>query len=181
MLNACVRWPDGILIEAMTRISGWLGVAAIAGMLGSCQAPLPVTAPPDVTVLGRAKVAKKPKVAVDSAADLRSVTLPDLFDLMQKPNPPLLCDARMGMLYSIGHIPGAISLPAGNLQKTFADQRATLEAARDAGRRLVFYCVDPNCPDARKAAAWVARQGFSGIWVYEGGMHEWKEAGMPVE
>jgi len=165
----------------MTRISGWLGVAAIAGMLGSCQAPLPVTPPAEVTVLGRAKVAKKPKVAVDSAADLRSVTLPDLFDLMQKPNPPLLCDARMGLLYQLGHIPGAISLPAGNREKAFANQRATLEAARAAGRRLVFYCVDPQCPDARKTAVWVASQGFSGVWVYEGGMQEWKDAGMKVE
>jgi rhodanese-related sulfurtransferase len=113
--------------------------------------------------------------------ELQSVALPDLFDLLRQPNPPLVCDARMGMLYRLGHIPGAISLPAGNWEEAFAAHRAELEAARAAGRRLVFYCVDPECPDARKTATWAARQGFSGVLVYEGGMQEWKEAGMPVE
>jgi len=161
----------------MRGICGLLGLLVLGSLLGACQAPLPPPPRPDAAVVGSVKVARKPV----APAELQSVTLPDLFDLMQKPNPPLLCDARMGMLYRLGHIPGAISLPAANWEKSFARERAKLEEARAAGRRLVFYCVDPDCPDARKTATRVARQGFSGVLVYEGGMHEWKEAGMPVE
>jgi rhodanese-related sulfurtransferase len=51
--------------------------------------------------------------------------------------------------------------------------------ARDAA--IVVYCANAACPQSRMAADKLLRLGFANVRAYEGGIAEWKEAGLPVE
>jgi rhodanese-related sulfurtransferase len=55
-----------------------------------------------------------------------------------------------------------------------------MDAARAAGKEIVLYCTNTECPDARVVAGWLAERGYSTL-VYRGGWEEWKQAGLPVE
>jgi rhodanese-related sulfurtransferase len=162
-----------------------LGCAMLAG----CQTGRPAGQLVPVKVVGVPGTSESPEQGfkhstrnpLEVSAELGSIDISSLFAQLNGPKPPLLIDARMGLLYRLGHLPGALSLPTGSVEKNFPQHRAAIEAAQADGRKIVFYCVDERCPDARKAATFVANQGITGVLVYEGGIHEWKEAGMPVE
>lgn len=115
------------------------------------------------------------------APEVLSISLEDLGVLQASNKPPLLVDARMTVLYHLSHLPGAINLPAGRREAVFPQVREQIRAAQAAGRRVVFYCVDARCPDATRTALYVASQGGAGLLVYEGGIDEWKLAGLPLE
>lgn len=46
---------------------------------------------------------------------------------------------------------------------------------------VVLYCSNYQCTASGSGAALLHRKGFSSVYVYEGGMAEWKQKGLPVE
>lgn len=46
---------------------------------------------------------------------------------------------------------------------------------------VIIYCKDKRCVASKKTAAVLKLLKFSNIKVYEGGIDEWVEAGLPVE
>lgn len=45
---------------------------------------------------------------------------------------------------------------------------------------IVVYCGSPQCPQSRKAAEHLVAKGFTKVFAYEGGIADWKEAGLPL-
>ncbi len=54
------------------------------------------------------------------------------------------------------------------------------EGELDEAREVITYCAGPACRAARDAAIMLAADGFRAK-AYEGGIEEWKAAGLPTE
>ena len=46
---------------------------------------------------------------------------------------------------------------------------------------IVVYCGGPKCPQSRMAAEKLVKLGYENVRAYEGGLEEWKSAGLAVE
>jgi ArsR family transcriptional regulator len=82
-----------------------------------------------------------------------------------------LIDARPQEEFAAGHLPGAISLPLGELK------RRLRELPRD--QDIVAYCRGQYCVLSYEAVAELRKQGFKAFRL-EDGYPEWKAAGLPV-
>lgn len=110
---------------------------------------------------------------------ITSISLTDLFALQQS-DKVLLFDARPYFFYSLGRIPGAISLPKQNCDREIEKREAEIKAALAAGKTIVVYCTSATCPDARTVAIHLASYGYSSSTMPEG-WDAWKASGLPTE
>jgi rhodanese-related sulfurtransferase len=92
----------------------------------------------------------------------------------------LVVDVREPNEFDQGHLPGAINVPRGMLELR-ADSESPvahprLSANRDA--RLIVYCL--KAPGARcvLAAETLGRMGYSNVVAMQGGLEEWRAAGL---
>jgi ArsR family transcriptional regulator len=81
-------------------------------------------------------------------------------------------DVRPEAEYALGHVPGAVNIPAGELERRLA------ELPRD--RDIVAYCRGPYCVMSFEAVAALRAKGFT-VRRLEDGFPEWKAAGLAVE
>ncbi len=84
----------------------------------------------------------------------------------------LVMDVRPAEEYAAGHIPGALSVPLGELP-------ARLDALPE-GLEIVAYCRGAYCVLARDAVR-LLRARRRAARHLEDGMLEWRLAGLPVE
>jgi rhodanese-related sulfurtransferase len=85
-------------------------------------------------------------------------------------------DAREVALFADGHLPGAVSLPLAEVDLRLDDfVRQTA-----AGRTLVLYCNGYGCPDSFDLGMQLIAAGYRDVRVFEGGLPEWRDAGLPV-
>ena len=124
--------------------------------------PSPVTEPP----------AAAPQVAVEHFAR-RLALETDCWDVHAalgtgRPDFVLL-DVRGAGAYAQAHVPGALSLPHGEIT-------AERMAAWPANTLFVVYCAGPHCNGADRAALRLARLGRS-VKAMLGGMTGWSDEG----
>jgi ArsR family transcriptional regulator len=81
-------------------------------------------------------------------------------------------DVRPEAEYALGHVPGAINIPAGELERRLADL--------PDGREVIAYCRGPYCVMSFEAVAALRARGFKARRL-EDGFPEWKAAGLAVE
>ena len=74
--------------------------------------------------------------------------------------------------YSLGAIRGSKKIPLAEL-----DQRV---GELDKSKEVVTYCASVECTASSEAAKKLAVRGFK-VKAYEGGIKEWKTAGLPTE
>ena len=46
---------------------------------------------------------------------------------------------------------------------------------------MILYCSGYGCPDSFDLGQILLEEGFRDVRVYEGGMPEWRDQGLPVE
>ncbi len=88
----------------------------------------------------------------------------------------LFVDVRSQGIYDAGHIPGAVSLPLGDLE-------SRLEAILDdvpRQRPIITYCSGRLCQDSHTAAQLLMERGFENVLVFIDGFPGWIENGYPV-
>ena len=81
-------------------------------------------------------------------------------------------DVRPPEEYQSGHLPGAINIPLGELEKHLDELNPEQE--------IVAYCRGPHCILAFDAVARLREKGIKARRL-EGGLPEWRLAGLPVE
>lgn len=81
-------------------------------------------------------------------------------------------DVRPPDEFALGHLPGAVNLPLGELEKRLADL--------PPGREVVAYCRGAYCVLSYEAVALLRARGFTARRL-EDGLPEWRAAGLPVE
>jgi rhodanese-related sulfurtransferase len=88
----------------------------------------------------------------------------------------LVVDVRDELVFKVGHIPGAISVPLAEIERRAGEVR---DRARD--RPVVTYCSCPSEQTALSAAIALWKGGVSNVSVLVGGYPEWVATGGAVE
>ncbi len=92
-------------------------------------------------------------------------------------NQATLVDARDASAFESLHIRGAVSLPVADAERKLPEfkKRYTNTSL------LIVYCSGYGCRDSRLLAEKLQKAGYVEVLVYEGGLPEWQDAGLPVE
>ena len=85
----------------------------------------------------------------------------------------VVIDARSRDAYREAHVPGAVSLPYGEI-----DVAGTAGLSRNDV--MVVYCWGPHCNAAAKAALRLSALGFR-VREMIGGIEGWRHEGLPLE
>jgi 3-mercaptopyruvate sulfurtransferase SseA len=93
----------------------------------------------------------------------------------------VLLDARSASGYSKGYIPGAVSFPIGEFNRTYPEVAKRLTTAEKQGKSIVIYCIGVHCLDSSLLAKELHNKGHREIFVYKGGIEEWQELGYPLK
>lgn len=91
----------------------------------------------------------------------------------------VLVDARDDAHYRAGHIPGAWLFD----HRRAGDDLAAVLPACLAAAKVVVYCADADCDDSESAAILLRDAGVPAerLFVYPGGMTDWRAAALPME
>jgi rhodanese-related sulfurtransferase len=91
----------------------------------------------------------------------------------------LFIDARDQDNYQEGHIPGAYEFFPYQPEKYLAEVLPLCQVAA----QIVVYCAGGECEDSESAALDLQQAGIPGdkLFVYGGGITDWKAAGLAVE
>lgn len=74
--------------------------------------------------------------------------------------------------YEMGFIKRSKKIPLAELDKRLKEL--------DKSKEVITYCASTQCSASTEAAQKLAAKGFK-VRAYEGGIKEWKEAGLPIE
>jgi rhodanese-related sulfurtransferase len=102
--------------------------------------------------------------------ELQPVTREELARRLQDDDLVVL-DVRPATEYAAGHLPGAVSIPVGELRRRLAEL--------PADREIVAYCRGPYCAFAHEAVGLLRDEGFAARRL-EDGLPEWQVAGLAV-
>jgi rhodanese-related sulfurtransferase len=91
----------------------------------------------------------------------------------------LFIDARNEESYRAGHIPGACEFDPYHPEKYAGSVVPLCQAAQ----QVIVYCTGGDCEDSEFAAIGLRDAGVAGdkLFVYGGGITEWKASGLPME
>jgi hydroxyacylglutathione hydrolase len=97
----------------------------------------------------------------------------ELLKRIESKNAPVIVDARTGIEFKRGHVPGAINAPPRKILFGTAD------LPTDKDLEFVVYCEHGQ-------RAWLARKllavrGYRNTTFLEGSLMDWKKAGLPLE
>ncbi|MEZ0223602.1 MAG: rhodanese-like domain-containing protein [Alphaproteobacteria bacterium] len=106
---------------------------------------------------------------------MNTISRNELRDLMEKKERFYLVEALPETFYETGHLPGAISIPAGyvvELASNFIPDKKSL---------VIVYCNGRICQNSRQAIEEFQSIGYSNLRHYEEGKEDWRAAGWPLE
>lgn len=95
-------------------------------------------------------------------------------DLLQRSRDGVVTvlDVRPADEFAMGHLPGAVNIPLGELETRLSEL--------DAGQEIVAYCRGTYCVLSFEAVAALRARGFN-VRRLEEGFPEWKAAGLGIE
>ena len=97
----------------------------------------------------------------------------ELLKRIESKSAPVIIDARTGIEFRRGHVPGAINAPPRKILLK------TARLPKDKDLEIVVYCEHGQ-------RAWIAKKllaarGYRNLSVLEGSLVGWKESGLPLE
>jgi rhodanese-related sulfurtransferase len=120
---------------------------------------------------GVAEVERLAAAYLGARDQLEPVTREELARRLQDGDAPMVLDVRPVAEHAAGHLPGAVSIPVGELRRRLAEL--------PADREIVAYCRGPYCAFAHEAVAVLREEGFTARRL-EDGLPEWEAAGLAV-
>ena len=103
--------------------------------------------------------------------ELEPVTRQELARRLEDGDRLVVLDVRPAAEYAAGHLPGAVSIPVGELRRRLEEL--------PGDREIVAYCRGPYCAFAHEAVAVLREEGFAARGL-EDGLPEWEAAGLAV-
>ncbi len=89
----------------------------------------------------------------------------------------LFVDARDPDFYELGHIPGAMNLPANDFDVVFPKLRERLQEAAS----VIIYCDGASCDMSVELTENLLMEGLNHVAIFTGGIQQWEATGQPVE
>jgi len=102
--------------------------------------------------------------------ELEPISRSELIDRLRSGTATVL-DVRAEDEFRQGHLPGALNIPLGQLERRLAEL--------PADREIVAYCRGPWCILSFEAVAALRQRGYQARRL-EDGFPEWKVAGLPI-
>jgi rhodanese-related sulfurtransferase len=169
---------------SVANTSQHLQILRQAGLVGSRRQGTSVhyqLAAPEVFELWRtlrtlaasrlAEVERLAAAYLGSRDELQPVTREELTRRLQDGDDLVVLDVRPAAEYAAGHLPGAVSIPVGELRRRLAEL--------PADREVVAYCRGPYCAFAHEAVELLRDEGFAARRL-EDGLPEWQAARLAV-
>lgn len=103
---------------------------------------------------------------------LKSVAPADLLRLVQSRRVTVI-DVNARQSWEKAHVPGALHFDPTGWQAS--------DLPADKAAELVFYCSNPMCRKAPRAARRAKAMGYANVRVLSAGIAGWLDAGMPIE
>jgi rhodanese-related sulfurtransferase/DNA-binding MarR family transcriptional regulator len=118
-----------------------------------------------------AEVERLAAAYLGSRDELKPVTREELTRRLRDGDDLVVLDVRPAAEYAAGHLPGAISIPVGELRRRLAELPGE--------REIVAYCRGPYCAFAHEAVGLLREEGYAARRL-EDGLPEWQAAGLAV-
>ena len=112
------------------------------------------------------------KITEDAKSRIKEVTLKDVQPRVLKKEKFLLIDVREESEFAAGHIPGAVHLSKGVMERDIETR------VPDTKTEIVLYCGGGF--RSALAADNLQKMGYTNVWSMDGGFRVWKEAGLPI-
>lgn len=113
------------------------------------------------------------QIVQEARQRIRECTVEDVHRWQQAGESFVLIDVREASEFAAGHIPGAVHLSKGvierDIEKTFPDPNT----------KIVLYCGGGY--RSALAADNLQKMGYHNVISMDGGFRGWREAGLPVE
>jgi rhodanese-related sulfurtransferase len=102
-----------------------------------------------------------------------TISIEALVAWLESSKPPRLIDVLSAEHCATVHLPRAENIPRDQLAV-----RAPEEIGR--GEPVVVYSGDRDCPESPRAAAILEELRYREVFLFEGGIAEWRRRGLPV-
>jgi rhodanese-related sulfurtransferase len=102
------------------------------------------------------------------------VSRDDLHYLMTNGHRPVLVEALGAAYYADAHLPGAVNIPPGHVD------RLAVALLPDRQAPIVVYCTG-TATSSHAVAQRLEQLGYTAVAVYRGGKEDWVEHGLPLE
>ena len=112
------------------------------------------------------------KIVEDAKSRVRELTVDDVKAKLDRGEKFLLVDVREESEWNKGHLPGAIHLGKGVIE------RDVEERVPDTATEVVLYCGGGY--RSALAADNLQKMGYTNVWSMDGGHRGWKEKGYPL-
>lgn len=112
-------------------------------------------------------------ISAEAKSRVLECTIEDLKIRMDQGEPLLLIDVREESEYSAGHIPGAIHLSKGVIERDIET------AVPDPNKEILLYCGGGF--RSALSAENLQRMGYKNVVSVDGGWRSWMEANYPTE
>jgi rhodanese-related sulfurtransferase len=106
---------------------------------------------------------------------IKGLNLKQAYELYSK-QLAIFVDARDQWEYSEFHITGSINIPEFSFEPD--SPNVTSLGKNDI---YVIYCDGDDCDVSKRLAAELMKLGFANVYVFLGGIFEWRDAGYPIE
>ena len=113
------------------------------------------------------------KIVNDAKTRIRECTVDDVKARQARGEKFLLVDVREDHEWAAGHLPGAVHLGKGIIERDVETKYP------DTGTEMVLYCGGGF--RSALAADNLQKMGYTKVISMDGGFRGWKEAGLPIE
>ena len=108
----------------------------------------------------------------EAKAKVGKISKEELTEMMEQGEEIQIVNVLEPRHYGLGSIQGSLHIPISEI-----DERVD---ELDPDFEVITYCAGGDCHASVEAAHKLAEKGFK-VRAYEGGIEEWKEAGLPLE
>jgi rhodanese-related sulfurtransferase len=112
------------------------------------------------------------KIVEDAKSRVRELTVDDVKARLDRGDRFLLIDVREESEWNKGHLPGAVHLGKGIIE------RDVEERVSDTGAEIVLYCGGGF--RSALAADNLQKMGYTNVWSMDGGYRDWTDKGYPL-
>jgi rhodanese-related sulfurtransferase len=108
----------------------------------------------------------------DPNEELETISKDELYEKLRRHEPLQVVNVLDPKYYELGFIRGSLRIPLYELDDRLMEL--------DKNKEIITYCANYDCHASLTAAKILKRHGFCAR-AYEGGIEEWKGAGLAVE